>query len=76
LLPEGAVCTSFWASGGVKMSRKKKLTRLIKNNIPGEGTNDLIADGRKNLIGFIKLLIEMDREAKFALTEGKLTDGK
>jgi hypothetical protein len=60
----------------VKMSRKKKLTRLIKNNIPGEGTNDLIADGRKNLIGFIKLLIEMDREAKFALTEGKLTDGK
>jgi hypothetical protein len=43
------------------MSRKR-LIKTIKRKLPMEATENLTNDPQENLIGFIKLLIELDRQ--------------
>jgi len=43
---------------------KKKLIKLVKRALPNEPIT-LSEAGRSNLLGYIKLLIEMDLEANY-----------
>jgi hypothetical protein len=42
--------------------RRHTVAKVIRRQLPGEATANLTADPRQNLLGFIKLLIEMERQ--------------
>ena len=50
---------------------KKKLIKLVKQALPNEPIT-LIETGKSNLLGYLKLLIEMDLEASYPAFKEKV----
>lgn len=42
--------------------RQKKLIGVVRRRLPAEATKNITTDPHQNLLGYLKLLIELDRQ--------------
>lgn len=58
------------------MRKKKRLIKAVKRNLPREERVSLTAESKNSIIGYIKLLLELDRESNSTSQVSKLSNNK